>query len=108
VLPQLLNVEKRESAVWLAGIQGYDHSFLVVAPPEGAKYNDPSTWTDAIICDPWAKDTYPASDLTAKMKALFKSTDGAGGIEETEDSVAISCQLDSRSPEDKLPETIIA
>ena len=44
-------VEKCQSAVWLAGLKGYDHAFLVVGPPVGAKYNDSSTWTDAIICD---------------------------------------------------------
>jgi hypothetical protein len=78
-------VEKCQSAVWRAGLKGYDHAFLVVGPPVGAKYNDSSSWTDAIICDPWANEMYASSELTAKMKALFKATDGAGGIEEGDD-----------------------
>jgi hypothetical protein len=101
-------VEKRQSAVWLVGLSGYDHAFLVVGPPEGAKYNDPSTWTNAVICDPWANETYAASELVTKMKALFKATDGAGGIEEEENSVKTSCQLDSRLSGDKLPEKVLA
>jgi hypothetical protein len=100
-------VEKRTSAVWLAGLRGYDHAFLVVGPPVGAKYNDASTWTDAIICDPWANAVYPAAELTLKMKALYAATGGAGGIEEGEDAADTSCQLDSRSAEDTLPGSII-
>jgi hypothetical protein len=94
-------VEKRQSPVWLAGIQGGDHAYLVVGPPAAAKYNDCTTWTDAYICDPWANAVYAASEFTTRMKALHIATAGAGGSDDKTKTVPTSCQLDSRTAADR-------
>jgi hypothetical protein len=100
-------VEKTQSSAWLVGLRGYDHSFTVVGPPSNAKALDPSTWGDAIVCDPWANAVYPIADLTAQQKRLFVRTNGGGGIEEGEDQVLLSLLLDSNFSKDKLTEKII-
>jgi len=99
-------VEHCQSAVWLTGLRGYDHAFLMVGPPEAASPLDPSTWGDAMICDPWANAVYPAAELTAQMKSLYVRTGGGGGIEAEEDQVILSMKANSRDDGDRLTEKI--
>jgi len=99
------NTESK-SSVAILGPMGYDHVFLVIGKQGTKKWNDPTVWTDpgewsndAVICDPWATDVYPVTQLLLKMKQLYKDT--GFGMEEDETEVIASCKLDSRDPRDK-------
>lgn len=50
-----------------------DHNFVVVGRDPESSLTDSSTWGEsAIICDPWAHQIYPASDLPHKLKKICK------------------------------------
>ncbi len=49
-----------------------DHTFLVIGRKKGSDPTDPSTWgPDAMICDPWDNQSYPAKELDHHFKPLF-------------------------------------
>ncbi len=55
-----------------------EHYMLVLGrDPETTELNQPSTWTDdMIVCDPWAKQTYPIFQLEEHMQLLNSQTLG--------------------------------
>lgn len=50
-------------------IDGGDHIFLVINRKEPCMSYDVSTWgDDAVICDPWSNNVYPAKDYLQRLK----------------------------------------
>ena len=53
-------------------IEGGDHVFLVLNRDPYSKAEDPSNWGDnAVICDPWADEAYPAKDCSTRLKNFY-------------------------------------
>lgn len=54
-------------------ISGGQHTFLVINRKYGSDPNDPSTWGDAIICDPWSLENqvYKATEYKEKLKNFW-------------------------------------
>lgn len=56
-------------------IKGGDHYFLVLNRKEKSIANDPGTWGEnAIICDPWANQSYLASAYLDKLESAYTVT----------------------------------
>ncbi|OCH99478.1 hypothetical protein A8135_07295 [Legionella jamestowniensis] len=50
-----------------------DHIFLVVGRDPNSNINDITSWgPEAVICDPWSKQVYPASDYQEKLKTFYR------------------------------------
>jgi hypothetical protein len=48
--------------------QGDQHQFVVIGRPGTADLNDPEGWTrDAVVCDPWLNEAFPAADLPDRL-----------------------------------------
>jgi hypothetical protein len=46
-----------------------DHVFLVLNRNRNSEAHDPTTWgINAVICDPWANEVYPAKDCLIRLK----------------------------------------
>jgi hypothetical protein len=45
-----------------------DHQFVVLNRDPYSKADDPSTWGNAIICDPWANEAYSANECVGRLK----------------------------------------
>ncbi len=52
-----------DTKIDLYRIEGGDHGFLVIGRPFDSDPLDPKTWGNAIICDTWAKKSFPASRI---------------------------------------------
>jgi hypothetical protein len=53
-----------------------DHVFLVLNRDPNSDPSDPMTWgKNAIICDPWAKTVFPASEYLLKLKNYYYDKD---------------------------------
>ncbi|WP_392538659.1 hypothetical protein [Legionella sp. 227] len=54
-------------------IEGGDHAFLVVGRKKNSHPKQPETWgEDAVICDPWSNEVYPASEYLAQTKNFYE------------------------------------
>ncbi|MBV9575943.1 MAG: hypothetical protein JO149_04915 [Gammaproteobacteria bacterium] len=56
-------------------IQDGDHVFLVLNRDADSKEDNPMTWGNAVICDPWSNKIYPAKDYLTEL-ADFKRING--------------------------------
>lgn len=63
-----LNFGIRSEIVYL---KNGDHVFLVLDRMKGSNLNNPATWgNNAVICDPWAGEVYPADHLLHHFASL--------------------------------------
>jgi hypothetical protein len=45
-----------------------DHAFVVIGRAQGSDASNYKTWGgDAVVCDPWGDDAFPASDIPSKL-----------------------------------------
>ncbi|MBS0627237.1 MAG: hypothetical protein JSS09_03390 [Verrucomicrobia bacterium] len=49
-----------------------DHNFIVIGRDPKSSLTDSSSWKSAVICDPWAHQIYPASELPSRLKKICK------------------------------------
>lgn len=68
-----LKENKRMSDVDLVVMTNADHGFTVIDRTPNSSPTDHSSWGEsAVICDPWARVTYPASELIPNLKEICK------------------------------------
>lgn len=44
-----------------------DHTVVVIGRDPNSDPNKPKLWGNAVICDPWAREAYPASDIRKRL-----------------------------------------
>ncbi|MDI9818037.1 MULTISPECIES: hypothetical protein [unclassified Legionella] len=50
-----------------------DHVFWVIDRDLKSNLNDITSWgTNAVICDPWSNEVYPASEYKSKLKTFYR------------------------------------
>ena len=48
-----------------------DHTFVVIDRLANSREQDPQTWGEnAVICDPWIRQAYPARELVTRMRHI--------------------------------------
>ena len=67
----VLNLKSVEIEAEVYSIAGGDHVFVVLNRPPASYPYDPENWEDAVICDPWADQVYPAKEYLSKLKNYY-------------------------------------
>ncbi len=69
-----LQKDKKNPTCDLVSLTNADHAFTIVGRDSSSSLKDPATWgKSAVICDPWARLIYPASEFTYNMKETLRN-----------------------------------
>jgi hypothetical protein len=65
-------------------IEGGNHVFLVIDRDPQSRPEDYSSWGPrAVVCDPWVKTAYPASEIAQRLKSFDRQTFAQDGTPRT-------------------------
>jgi hypothetical protein len=67
-----LKKHQKSSTAEFVCMTNADHNFVVIGRDPKSSLTDSSTWKSAIVCDPWAHQIYPASELPFRLKETCK------------------------------------